>query len=174
MDIPYDLYVSLAEKLKILKAKVWLCCLDSVTYCKIGLFIKLIEKECMTFQCEYKLKQMDLTDSMVESTIKNLTKVHSTLIYCLDELGVWLAFKVFFGLQSTIISWHDYNVISMTGIIQFTFSNRLHRSYLVVEVTFLHGINWMCLGRILLKSSVLQPHRNLIIVLKLVFIFTLI
>lgn len=98
MDIPYDLYVSLAEKLKILKAKVWLCCLDSVTYCKIGLFIKLIEKECMTFQCECKLKQMDLTDSMVESTIKNLTKVHSTLIYCLDELGVWLAFKVFFGL----------------------------------------------------------------------------
>ncbi|KAF2286426.1 hypothetical protein GH714_016865 [Hevea brasiliensis] len=63
-DIPYAIYVSLVEKLKILKAK----------------------HEC-------KLKQLDLTDSVVESTSKNISKMHSTLMYCLDELGVWLAFK---------------------------------------------------------------------------------
>ncbi|KAG8641560.1 hypothetical protein MANES_12G002800v8, partial [Manihot esculenta] len=94
MDIPCDLYVSLAEKLKILKAK-----------------------------CEYKLKQMDLTDSMVESTIKNLTKVHSTLIYCLAELGVWLAFKAAQILScrgSNFPSWDKLDVFGENIVKEFS------------------------------------------------------
>ncbi|XP_057984818.1 endoribonuclease Dicer homolog 2 isoform X2 [Hevea brasiliensis] len=62
--VPNAVHVSLAEKLKILKAK---------------------------YECH--LKQSDLIDSAVESTSKKISKMHSTLMYCLDELGVWPAFK---------------------------------------------------------------------------------
>ncbi|XP_057984824.1 endoribonuclease Dicer homolog 2 isoform X9 [Hevea brasiliensis] len=55
---------------------------------------KITELENMMHsKYECHLKQSDLIDSAVESTSKKISKMHSTLMYCLDELGVWPAFK---------------------------------------------------------------------------------
>eukprot|EP00257_Ricinus_communis_P014560 XP_015572262.1 endoribonuclease Dicer homolog 2 isoform X1 [Ricinus communis] len=78
MDIPYAIYASLAENLKILKSK---------------------------YECNLKL--LDLTDAVVESTSKRISKMHSTLMYCLDELGVWLALKA-----AQILSCHESEFFS--------------------------------------------------------------
>ncbi|KAJ4824762.1 hypothetical protein Tsubulata_024394 [Turnera subulata] len=57
-------YANLADKLKNLKAK---------------------------HKCS--LKQLELGDSATKSISNKLSKIHSSLTYCLDEFGVWLASK---------------------------------------------------------------------------------
>ncbi|XP_039018173.1 endoribonuclease Dicer homolog 2-like isoform X1 [Hibiscus syriacus] len=42
---------------------------------------------------EHSLDNLDLEPSASLSTRKKISKIHSTLMYCLDKLGVWLALK---------------------------------------------------------------------------------
>ncbi|KAL4318063.1 hypothetical protein GQ457_18G021210 [Hibiscus cannabinus] len=64
MGIPNDLYARLEKELNLLKVKH-----------------------------EHSLDNLDLEASAALSTRKKISKTHSTLVYCLDELGVWLALK---------------------------------------------------------------------------------
>ncbi|XP_039045031.1 endoribonuclease Dicer homolog 2-like [Hibiscus syriacus] len=64
MKIPNDMYTHLEKELDDLKVK----------------------HEC-------SLDSLDLEASAVTSATKKISKIHSVLIYCLNELGVWLAFK---------------------------------------------------------------------------------
>ncbi|KAK8987614.1 hypothetical protein V6N11_027360 [Hibiscus sabdariffa] len=64
MGIPNDLYARMEKELNLLKVKH-----------------------------EHSLDNLDLEASAALSTRKKISKTHSTLMYCLDELGVWLASK---------------------------------------------------------------------------------
>ncbi|XP_012466798.1 endoribonuclease Dicer homolog 2 isoform X2 [Gossypium raimondii] len=68
MEIPYVLYARLVQELNVLKVK----------------------HEC-------SLDNLDLEASAAESTRRKISKIHSALIHCLDELGVWLALKIQIG-----------------------------------------------------------------------------
>lgn len=47
-------------------------------------------------QHELTLRSSNFTKSTVESAQKRITKIFCSLMFCLDELGVWLALKVLF------------------------------------------------------------------------------
>ncbi|KAA8537034.1 hypothetical protein F0562_029512 [Nyssa sinensis] len=64
VDVPYELFECLANNLKGLKEKH-----------------------------ESSLKKSNLSDSAAESASKKLSKLFSTFLFCLNELGVWLALK---------------------------------------------------------------------------------
>ncbi|PSS04962.1 Endoribonuclease [Actinidia chinensis var. chinensis] len=49
---------------------------------------------------ESTIEEPDLEDSASESASKKLSKLFSTFLYCLNELGVWLAFKAAESLSS--------------------------------------------------------------------------
>ncbi|KAJ6902410.1 hypothetical protein NC651_020022, partial [Populus alba x Populus x berolinensis] len=42
---------------------------------------------------EHMLEQLDLNESAAVSICNKISKVHSALMFCLEELGVWLAFQ---------------------------------------------------------------------------------
>ncbi|KAF8027787.1 hypothetical protein BT93_E0647 [Corymbia citriodora subsp. variegata] len=42
---------------------------------------------------EGKLKVSDIEESLIQSTVKKIQKISSTFIFCLDDLGLWLALK---------------------------------------------------------------------------------
>ncbi|XP_041017414.1 endoribonuclease Dicer homolog 2 isoform X7 [Juglans microcarpa x Juglans regia] len=52
-----------------------------------------IELQSLKEKHELSLKKSDLVESTTDSMSKNISKVFSALIFCLDELGVWLALK---------------------------------------------------------------------------------
>ncbi|KAJ1420894.1 Ribonuclease III domain [Sesbania bispinosa] len=54
-------------------------------------------------QHELSLRSSDFTKSAVESANKRITKIFSALMFCLDELGVWLALKAAESLSSNEI-----------------------------------------------------------------------
>ncbi|XP_050208112.1 endoribonuclease Dicer homolog 2 isoform X2 [Mercurialis annua] len=94
MDIPYAIYATLAENLKMLKSKY-----------------------------ETHLKQLDLTDSVMDSTSKRILKMHSNFMYCLDELGVWLAHKAAQVLschESNFFSWNKLDISGETIVKDFS------------------------------------------------------
>jgi hypothetical protein len=68
-------------------------------YCKFGRdaggFYDFIVSRFTVFQHELLLKQLDLSESAAESVHSKISKVHSALMFCSGELGVWLAFQVF-------------------------------------------------------------------------------
>nr|AUH15438.1 dicer-like 2 protein [Dimocarpus longan] len=64
IEIPYAVYGHLEEKLKSLKAKH-----------------------------KGVLQNLDLSVAKTESISKKVSQIHSTFLYCLEQLGVWLAFK---------------------------------------------------------------------------------
>ncbi|KAK8582828.1 hypothetical protein V6N13_069596 [Hibiscus sabdariffa] len=74
MGIPNDLYARMEKELNLLK-------------------VKDTDGRCTAFQHEHSLDNLDLEASAALSTRKKISKTHSTLMYCLDELGVWLASK---------------------------------------------------------------------------------
>lgn len=49
-------------------------------------------------QHEQSLVNSDLNPSKVESTRKRISKAFLALMYCLDELGLWLAWKVWVSI----------------------------------------------------------------------------
>lgn len=40
------------------------------------------------------LEELDLSESNAESIKKKLTKIYNTILFCLEELGIWMAMKV--------------------------------------------------------------------------------
>ncbi|EOY09714.1 Dicer-like protein isoform 5 [Theobroma cacao] len=56
------------------------------------LYARLVE-ELNVLKHECSLEILDLEASATESTRKKMSKIHSALVHCLDELGVWLALK---------------------------------------------------------------------------------
>ncbi|XVF02332.1 hypothetical protein REPUB_Repub04eG0166500 [Reevesia pubescens] len=91
MEIPYVLYAHLVEELNVLKVK----------------------HEC-------SLDNLGLEASATESTKKKISKIHSTLIHCLDELGVWLALKA-----AEYLSCHESDLWGKLDV----FGEKIVRSY---------------------------------------------
>ncbi|KAA3466646.1 endoribonuclease Dicer-like protein 2-like isoform X1 [Gossypium australe] len=95
MEIPYVLYARLVQELNVLKVK----------------------HEC-------SLDNLDLEASAAESTRRKISKIHSALIHCLDELGVLLALKAAEYLscyESEFLMWGKLDV----------FGEKIVRSYSV-------------------------------------------
>ncbi|KAJ7978287.1 Endoribonuclease Dicer-like [Quillaja saponaria] len=83
-EIPYTLYTCLVGKLKSLKERH-----------------------------ELSLRKSDFTESTAVSTHKMISKIFSDLLFCLDELGVWLALKAAKSLSSNkneLFSWGELDV----------------------------------------------------------------
>lgn len=68
-------------------------------YCKFGWdaggFCDFIVGRFTFFQHEVFLETLDLSEHAAESVCSKISKVHSHLMFCLGELGVWLALQVF-------------------------------------------------------------------------------
>ncbi|WCJ38881.1 dicer-like 2 [Euphorbia peplus] len=68
------------------------------------IFVKLADQlHASKEECGKRLKQLDLIDSAAKATNDKLLKLHSIFMYCLQKLGVWLAFKA-----AEMLSHHDY------------------------------------------------------------------
>jgi len=57
-------------------------------------FFWVINRGYSVFQHELTLKSSDFTKSVAESAKKEQQRFFCVLIFCLDELGVWLTLKV--------------------------------------------------------------------------------
>ncbi|XP_065874496.1 endoribonuclease Dicer homolog 2-like isoform X2 [Euphorbia lathyris] len=60
-----------------------------------------------------QLKQLDLIDTKEESSKKKLSKMHSDFMFCLEKLGVWLAFK---AAETLSLHDNDFNSFDRLGI----------------------------------------------------------
>lgn len=60
-----------------------------------GAFTRVFTIVCAAFQHEESLENLDLGDAQAESMKNKMSRIHSNFLYCLNELGVWLALKVF-------------------------------------------------------------------------------
>nr|AXY97465.1 Dicer-like 2 [Populus tomentosa] len=59
-----------------------------------GIFASLLkELGNLRTKHEHMLEQLDLNESAAVSICNKISKVHSALMFCLEELGVWLAFQ---------------------------------------------------------------------------------
>ncbi|KAL5140770.1 Endoribonuclease Dicer 2 [Glycine soja] len=68
------------------------------------LFEELASKlKMLKEQHELTLRSSDFTKSIAESAQKRITKIFCSLMFCLDELGVWLALKAAESLSSNEI-----------------------------------------------------------------------
>lgn len=47
-----------------------------------------------TFQYEHSLESLNLMESTKESARKKISKLFSAFLFCLNDLGLWLALKV--------------------------------------------------------------------------------
>ncbi|KAK7331288.1 hypothetical protein VNO77_25509 [Canavalia gladiata] len=76
---------------------------------QFSLFTKLVgQLTILKQQHDNSLTSSDFTKSVAESAHKRITKIFSALTFCLDELGVWLAFKAAESLSSNefeLFSW---------------------------------------------------------------------
>lgn len=92
-DIPYAIYEQLAGELKILKLKH-----------------------------EHSLENSDLNPSKVEPTRKRISKAFLALMYCLDELGLWLAWKAAESLswmEDDFSPWETLDIIGEAMVKSF-------------------------------------------------------
>ncbi|KAK8567711.1 hypothetical protein V6N12_006288 [Hibiscus sabdariffa] len=99
MKIPNDLYEHLKKELDVLKVKH-----------------------------EHLLDNLDLEASAALSAKTKISKRHSALIYCLDELGVWLAFKAAEYLsydENEFLRWEKLDVCGDKIVRSFS-SNAFH------------------------------------------------
>ncbi|KAL6958168.1 hypothetical protein U1Q18_022106 [Sarracenia purpurea var. burkii] len=72
---------------------------------------------------ESSLEESDLEESAAESAKKKLSKLFSTFLFCLNELGVWLAFKAaeFLSCEETdVFSWGKLDVCGETIVRNFS------------------------------------------------------
>ncbi|KAJ1414388.1 Ribonuclease III domain [Sesbania bispinosa] len=90
--ISFVLFEELAVKVKMLKQQIIL-----------DYFLEFIDNGYSVPQHELSLTSSDFTKSVVESANKRITKIFSALMFCLDELGVWLALKAAESLSSNEI-----------------------------------------------------------------------
>ncbi|KAL3520480.1 hypothetical protein ACH5RR_018629 [Cinchona calisaya] len=94
MDIPFIVFKRVANELKILREKY-----------------------------EHSLQASSLSESTAESTRKRLDKLLSTLLFCLSELGVWLALKAAESLscvKTDILLWGRLDAHGETIIKNFS------------------------------------------------------
>ncbi|KAG6760040.1 hypothetical protein POTOM_036539 [Populus tomentosa] len=73
---------------------------------------------------ELLLKQLDLSELAAESVHNKISKVHSTLMFCSGELGVWLAFQAARFLShrdtdSDFVAWGKVDVSGKTIVKNF-------------------------------------------------------
>ncbi|KAK8699344.1 hypothetical protein V6N13_115432 [Hibiscus sabdariffa] len=87
-----------------------------------------LESKCTAFQHERLLDNLDLEASAALSAKTKISKRHSALIYCLDELGVWLAFKAAEYLscdENEFLRWEKLDVCGGKIVRSFS-SNAFH------------------------------------------------
>ncbi|KAK8668205.1 hypothetical protein V6N13_105670 [Hibiscus sabdariffa] len=124
MKIPNDLYEHLKKELDVLKVKdvgcvktdwrSWLC------YLNVNDSLEKLH--------EHLLDNLDLEASAALSAKTKISKRHSALIYCLDELGVWLAFKAAEYLsydENEFLRWEKLDVCGDKIVRSFS-SNAFH------------------------------------------------
>lgn len=87
------------------------------------------------------MKNLDLDESSTESIRKKLSKVFAALLFCLNELGVWLAMKVFLN---SCFGFVHFVTVDITKVCVY---NRLHGFCHAMRLTFLHGGMGICLAR---------------------------
>ncbi|KAK3016702.1 hypothetical protein RJ639_005640 [Escallonia herrerae] len=89
---------------------------------------------------ESSLRGSNLSASAMESTRKKLSMLFTTLLYCLSELGVWLALKAAESLscdEIDILSWGKLDVCSETIVRDFSldavkvFSTRIPSDWVI-------------------------------------------
>ncbi|GLT60476.1 hypothetical protein SLA2020_332400 [Shorea laevis] len=85
-EIPANLHAQIVEKLELLKEK----------------HLK-------------SLRDLNLNTSALESTTKKIEKIHLALIYCLDELGVWLALKAAENLSAWESDFLVWGILDVFG-----------------------------------------------------------
>ncbi|XP_024024528.1 endoribonuclease Dicer homolog 2 isoform X2 [Morus notabilis] len=64
---------------------------------------------------ELSLEKLDLDKSAAESISKKLMKVYSALLFCLDELGVWLAMKAALSFSCNEIEFLSWGKVDVFG-----------------------------------------------------------
>lgn len=94
MKIPGGIFAYLLKELGNLRAKVCTFFISSLEWMPMASIILLVV-HLLLFQHEHMLEQLDLNESAAVSIRNKISKVHSALMFCLEELGVWLAFQVF-------------------------------------------------------------------------------
>jgi endoribonuclease Dicer len=94
MKIPDGIFAYLLKELGNLRAKVCTFFISSLEWMPMASMILWVV-HLLLFQREHMLEQLDLNESAAVSIRNKISKVHSALMFCLEELGVWLAFQVF-------------------------------------------------------------------------------
>ena len=94
MKIPDGVFAYLLKELGDLRAKVCSFFISSLEWIPVASVILLVV-HLLLFQHEHILEQLDLNEFAAVSIRNKISKVHSALMFCLEELGVWLAFQVF-------------------------------------------------------------------------------
>ncbi|XP_044470277.1 endoribonuclease Dicer homolog 2-like [Mangifera indica] len=82
---------------------------------------------------EISLNNLDLIDTKAESIRKKVLKIHSTLLFCVKELGVWLASKAAQSLsryENDFFAWGHLDVLG--GSIVKRFSSDAHKVFATV------------------------------------------
>lgn len=109
-DIPSALYESLSQQLVILKNKVrfgaslYSFMLFNLLFSIFSLLNYVCSDEYLhqcAFQYEHSLASLDVMESTKESAKKKISKLFSAFLFCLNDLGLWLALKV--GLNLILI-----------------------------------------------------------------------
>jgi len=65
-----------------------------LSLCHSLLFLEFTNNGYSASQHGFTLRSSDFTKSAAESAEKRIEKIFCALMFCLDELGVWLTFKV--------------------------------------------------------------------------------
>ncbi|KAG6758162.1 hypothetical protein POTOM_038498 [Populus tomentosa] len=85
-----------------------------------------LEEELANLKAKHELllKQLDLNEPAAESVRGKISKVHSTLMFCSGELGVWLAFQAarflsHYDTDSDFIAWGKVDVSGKTIVKNF-------------------------------------------------------
>ncbi|KAL4302013.1 hypothetical protein GQ457_10G025390 [Hibiscus cannabinus] len=126
VKIPNDLYEHLIKELDVLKVKI-LKAPASDMHCLFFSFWDT-DSRCTAFQHERLLDNLDLEASAALSAKTKISRRHSALIYCLDELGVWLAFKAAAYLscdENEFLRWEKLDVCGGKIVRSFS-SNASH------------------------------------------------
>ncbi|KAM7274213.1 hypothetical protein ACFE04_028877 [Oxalis oulophora] len=127
---PEEYWKAISDLETLMNSKVYTCKSESVLAefipCSTPLF-KFFKDTEIRYGYDYIIKQLgileqkykselvklNLKKSEEESLKKRVGKLHSTFVYCLDELGVWLALKAAESLsssQSDYFSWDKLDV----------------------------------------------------------------
>ncbi|KAL5836669.1 hypothetical protein ACOSQ3_013838 [Xanthoceras sorbifolium] len=145
---------------KLMNSKVYTCASQSVLaqfipfstpkfkfYMHIEIPYVHLEEQLKTLNEKHqrKLRNLDLNVSKTESISKKVSQIHSTFLYCLEELGVWLAFKAaesLSGHESDFFAWGQLDVFGEKIIRNFSSdAANLFSTYIPSELKWSIGDN---------------------------------